>query len=65
MACYYKDKNPPRGCCSWKGIYYNAKVLQIPSNYKTQGVTVMYQEEGDPVEQGVLLSSIKVLVPLH
>ena len=45
---------------SWKGKFYPAKVLVLPKDYKTKGVTVMYQEDGDPVEQGVLTSSIKV-----
>lgn len=59
-ACYYKDKKAPTGCSSWKGHFYDAKVLVLPKDYKTTGVTVMYIEEGDPVEQGVLISSIKL-----
>ena len=62
MACYYKDKKAPRGCSAWKGNFYEAEVLVMPDDYKSKGVTVMYHEEGNPVEQQVLTSSIKVLM---
>ena len=62
LACYYKDKKAPWGCSTWKGHYYDAKVLALPVDYKTKGFTVMYEEEGSPVEEGVLASSIKVLM---
>ena len=61
-ACYYKDKKCPVGCSTYKGHYYDAKVLVLPADYKTKGVTVMYDEEGSPIEEGVLTSSIKVLL---
>ena len=60
MACYYKEKKAPPKCSAWKGKFYPAKVLVLPKDYKTKGVTVMYEEDGDPVEKGVLTSSIKV-----
>ena len=62
MACYFKGKKAPTGCSSWKGKFYEAKVLLIPDDYKSKGVTVMYEEEGDPIEQQVLTSSIKGLM---
>ena len=50
------------GCSTYKGHYYDAKVLVLPADYKTKGFTVMYDEEGSPIEEGVLTSSIKVLL---
>ena len=60
MACYYKDKQAPRGCSAWKGKHYPGKVLQLPEDYMSKGLTVMYMEEGNPIEQGVLTTSVKV-----
>ena len=34
--------------------------MQLPEDYMSKGLTVMYMEEGNPIEQGVLTTSIKV-----
>ena len=53
----------PEGLLRVEGeILPRGKVLQLPEDYMSKGLTVMYMEEGDPIEQGVLTTSIKVAI---